>query len=77
MEQALLADVDLKGVPIKVGQLWSHYRHGRESMTLEYNRDWLKHPQRFSLDPALQLVSGPFHASPEWTTLPPTDGAAY
>lgn len=63
MEQAILVYVDLMGVPMKVGQLWGHYRHGRESMSFEYSREWLSHPKRFSLDPALNLVSGSLHAS--------------
>jgi serine/threonine-protein kinase HipA len=64
MDQVILVYVDLEGIPIKVGQLWGHYRHGRESMSFEYDRNWLSHPKRFSLDPALQLDSGSFHASP-------------
>jgi serine/threonine-protein kinase HipA len=65
MQQTILVYVDLEGIPIKVGQLWSRYRNGRESMSFEYDRDWLKHPKRFSLDPALNLVAGSFHASPD------------
>lgn len=63
MEQAILVYVDIEGLSIKVGQLWSHYRNGRESMSFEYDHNWLNHPKRFSLDPALKLVAGPFHAS--------------
>lgn len=65
MEQAILVYVDLMGVSIKVGQLWGHYRHGKESLSFEYDSAWLNHPERFSLDPALELVSGSFHASPD------------
>ncbi len=65
MEQAILVYVDLMGVPIKVGQLWGRYRHGRESLSFEYDSAWLNHPERFSLDPALELVPGSFHASPD------------
>lgn len=63
MEQAVLVYVDLEGTTIKVGQLWSHSRNGRESMSFEYDRSWLKHPKKFSLDPALQLIEGSFHGS--------------
>ncbi len=63
MEQAILVYLDLEGVPIKVGELWARYRNGRESMSFEYDRSWLNHPNRFSLDPALKLVTGPFHTS--------------
>lgn len=65
MEQAILTYVDIEGVPIKVGQLWAHYRNGRESVSFEYDREWLNHPKKFSLDPALQLTPGSFHVSPE------------
>lgn len=65
MEQAILVYLDLDGVPVKVGQLWTYDRNGRESISFEYDRHWLNHPNRFSLDPALQLVSGPFHSFSE------------
>src|SRR5580658_10273395 len=63
MEHAILVYVDLVGIPMKVGQLWGRFRNGRESMSFEYDRHWLNHPKRFSLDPALKLVAGSFHAS--------------
>lgn len=63
MEHAILVYVDLVGIPMKVGQLWGRFRIGRESMSFEYDRDWLNHPKRFSLDPALKLVAGSFHAA--------------
>lgn len=63
MEQAILVYVDLMGIPLKVGQLWGRFRNGRESMSFEYDRNWLNHPKRFSLDPALKLVSGSFHVA--------------
>lgn len=65
MEQAVLVYVDLEGFPIKVGQLWGRFRNGRESISFEYDREWLGHPKRFSLDPALKLAVGSFHASPD------------
>jgi serine/threonine-protein kinase HipA len=36
-------------------------RKDRESATFEYDRSWLAHPERFSLEPALKLGPGPFH----------------
>lgn len=63
MEQAILVYIDLLGIPVKVGQLWARFRSGRESMSFEYDRNWLNHPKRFSLDPALKLVAGSFHAA--------------
>jgi serine/threonine-protein kinase HipA len=65
MEQAILVYVDLMGVPQKVGHLWGRFRGGRESMSFEYTREWLSCPKRFSLDPALKLAPGSFHASPD------------
>lgn len=65
MDQSILVYVDLDKNPIKVGRLWPHYRHGKESVSFEYDRVWLNHPYRFSLDPALKLIEGSFHASPD------------
>lgn len=65
MEQTILVYLDLEGMQFKVGKLWSRIRHGRESMSFEYDKNWLNHPKRFSLDPALKLVSGSIHSSPE------------
>jgi serine/threonine-protein kinase HipA len=36
-------------------------RKDRESATFEYDKSWLAHPERFSLEPALKLGPGPFH----------------
>lgn len=63
MEQAILVYLDLEGIQIKVGRLWARYRNGRESMSFEYDHSWLNHPKRFSLEPALKLIAGPFHTS--------------
>ncbi len=38
-------------------------RKDRESATFEYDRNWLAHPNRFSLEPALKLGPGPFHTA--------------
>ncbi len=63
MQQAIFVYVDLEGTVIKVGRLWDHYRSGKESVSFEYDQNWLEHPKHFSLDPALKLVAGSFHAS--------------
>lgn len=34
---------------------------GRESASFQYTAEWLAHPGRFPLDPALELRAGPFH----------------
>src|SRR5215831_4452782 len=62
MNHELFVYVDLRGTPHLVGRLWTRVRKDRESATFEYDKSWLAHPDRFSLDPALKLGPGPFHA---------------
>jgi serine/threonine-protein kinase HipA len=50
-----------------VGTLWCHNRKGRESASFEYDPSWLKHPERFALEPALSLTSGAFHTTADQT----------
>jgi len=61
MDKETLVYVDLDGVPHLVGRLWARVRKNRESATFEYDSAWLRHPARFSLEPALKLGPGPFH----------------
>lgn len=61
MDTEALVYVDLDGAPAQAGRLWARMRKGRDSATFEYDEDWLAHPARFSLEPALQLGPGPFH----------------
>jgi serine/threonine-protein kinase HipA len=61
MDRETLVYVDLDGVPKLMGRLWARVRKNKESATFEYDEGWLKHPARFSLEPALQLGPGPFH----------------
>src|SRR2546421_12785034 len=35
----------------------------RENATFEYDKMWLEHRERFSLEPALKLGPGPFHTA--------------
>src|SRR5437762_531167 len=56
-----LVYADLDGTPLLVGRLWARTHKDRESATFEYDRNWLDHPERFSLEPALTLGPGPFH----------------
>ncbi len=65
MEQEVLAYVDLRGAPHLVGRLWMRTRRDRESVTFEYDKNWLANPERFSLEPALKLGPGPFHTPSE------------
>jgi serine/threonine-protein kinase HipA len=61
MDKEVFVYVDLQGTPQLVGRLWARMRKDRESATFEYDKDWLAHPERFSLEPALKLGPGPFH----------------
>ena len=61
MDKEVLVYVDLQGTPHLVGRLWTRMRKDRESATFEYDKSWLAHPERFSLEPALKLGPGPFH----------------
>lgn len=65
MDTETIVYLDLDGKPIRVGRLWSRVRKNRESATFEYEPSWLKHPFRFSLEPALQLGPGPFYTAPD------------
>jgi serine/threonine-protein kinase HipA len=61
MEKQVFVYVDLNGVPHLAGRLWTRVRRNKESATFEYDPLWLKNPNKFSLEPALQIGPGPFH----------------
>ncbi len=63
MDREVLVYVDLLGTPRLVGRLWARVRKDRESATFEYDKGWLAHAERFSLEPALKLGPGPFHTA--------------
>jgi hypothetical protein len=63
MDREVLVYVDLDGAPCLVGRLWTRLRKNKETATFEYDADWLRHPARFSLEPALQLGPGLFHTA--------------
>lgn len=62
-DRQFLVHVDLNGAPVVVGRLWARQRKGRESASFEYDPSWLKHPQRFALEPALVLSHGQHHTA--------------
>lgn len=62
METETLVYVDLFGKTYLVGRLWTRTRKEKDSATFEYDKEWLSNPLRFSLEPALTLGPGPFHA---------------
>ena len=57
----VIVSISLGGEDISVGRLWFHVRKGRESASFEYDNNWLKHPEKFALEPALKLTEGAFH----------------
>ena len=63
MDKQVLVYVDLKGTLHLVGRLWARMRKEREGATFEYDKSWLAHAERYSLEPALKLGPGPFHTA--------------
>lgn len=63
MDKEALVYLDLDGRPHLVGRLWARARKDKESATFEYDKTWLEHKERFSLEPALKLGPGPFHTA--------------
>ena len=64
MERELFVYVDVGGAPVLVGRLWTRMRQRAESSTFLYDADWLAHPDRFALEPALPLGAAPYHTPP-------------
>lgn len=50
--------ISLDNTDIRVGNLWLHSRNHHESASFEYDAQWLKHPERFQLEPLLKLSEG-------------------
>ena len=67
MENDVFVYLESKGRQLLVGRLWMRTRKDRESATFEYDRSWLVHPERFSLEPGLTLGPGPFHTASDRT----------
>jgi len=61
MKTPILIYVDLADATVRVGTLWARTRGTRQSATFEYAREWLDHPNRFALEPALAVGPGPHH----------------
>lgn len=53
--------VDLDGELYQVGQLWTHSSRAKEGASFQYEKKWLTHHERFSLEPALALTEGSYH----------------
>lgn len=52
--------IDLAGQTQRVGLARRNLVRGSETVTFEYADDWLAHPNRFSIEPALALTRGAF-----------------
>ena len=63
MDRQVFVYVDLGNTPHLVGRLWLHVRKRVESATFRYDEGWLRNPERFALDPALQMDAAPFHTA--------------
>jgi serine/threonine-protein kinase HipA len=63
MDRKIIVYVDLEGVPMLAGRLWTRVRNGKESATFEYDQEWISSPRSFSLEPSLTLGAGPHHTS--------------
>lgn len=61
MSKEIFVHIALHDQNILLGKLWCHFRKGKESASFEYDKSWLNHPERFALEPALQLTEGAFH----------------
>lgn len=59
--KAVFVSISLGAENIRVGKLWFHTRGAREIASFEYDKQWLVHPEKFALEPALQLTEGAFH----------------
>jgi serine/threonine-protein kinase HipA len=55
--------VDLRGTAHLVGRLWAVSTRGRDGASFEYDVKWLRYPERFALEPALQVGPGAFHTA--------------
>jgi serine/threonine-protein kinase HipA len=63
MDQEVFVYADLNGTPYLVGRLWLRVRKRVESATFRYDDEWLRNPERFALEPALQVDPAPYHTA--------------
>jgi serine/threonine-protein kinase HipA len=63
MDRQIFVYVDLDNSPHLVGRLWLRVRNRTESATFQYDSAWLQNPERFALEPALQMDAAPYHTA--------------
>lgn len=57
----VIVSITLGEKNLTVGRLWCRNKNQKESASFEYDKSWLENPERFALEPALQLTTGSFH----------------
>ncbi len=57
--------ISLDGHDQRVGSLFRQSARGKDAVSFAYHDNWLNNPQRFSLEPALQVGKGLFHRNSE------------
>lgn len=62
-DSEIYVSISLDGIDHPVGILWCRHRKGRETASFEYDKAWLTNPEKFPLEPALQLFEGPNHTA--------------
>lgn len=60
-ERKIQVYVELLGELHHVGQLWSRTVREKEGASFQYEKSWLSNRERFALEPALELLEGPYH----------------
>lgn len=62
MPEEVFVYVDKDHEAILAGTLWINRRRGNQRFSFRYGSEWLKHPQRFALDPQLPLSTASYHS---------------
>ncbi len=62
-EQPIQVDVQIAGLDVPAGRLWTHRRGQSESATFSYREDYLQRADSYELDPGLPLQAGQHHTA--------------
>lgn len=54
--EEIIVSISLDSKDHRVGRLWFYVRGSRESASFEYDKTWLNHPEKFTLEPALRSL---------------------
>jgi serine/threonine-protein kinase HipA len=58
VEQPIEVDVQIAGLDVPTGRLWTHRHRQSESATFSYHEDYLQRADAYALDPGLPLQTG-------------------